>query len=103
MSFPLVTADAQLSVEVAVDKIQNKVRHLLVVEDDEINKSLGIITSTDFEAFLKEDTNGVNTRKARREEHEVIKELEEQGQIPKDVLRGEERYENEEPRQVLHR
>ena len=32
---------------------------------------------------------------------EVIEELEEQGKLPKDVLEGGERYENEQPRQGL--
>jgi CBS domain-containing protein len=54
MSFPLVTADARLSVEIAADKmIQNKVRHSLVVQDDDIKKPLSIITSTDFVTYLK--------------------------------------------------
>jgi CBS domain-containing protein len=59
MSFPLVTADARLSVEIAADKmIQNKInnkmiRHSLVVQDDDIKKPLSIITSTDFVTYLK--------------------------------------------------
>lgn len=57
-SSPLVTVDAISSVEVAADlMIQNKVRHLLVVEDDDITKPLGIITPSDFTGYLKENLN----------------------------------------------
>ena len=35
--------------------IQNKVRHLLAMEDE--NKALGIITSSDFIGYLKEKLN----------------------------------------------
>ena len=37
--------------------IQNKVRHLLVVEDNDINRPLGIITPRDFTDYLKENLN----------------------------------------------
>jgi|SRR6187200_641839 CBS domain-containing protein len=58
MSSPLVTIDAISSVEAAADvMIQNKVRHLLVVEDNDISKPLGIITPTDFTGYLKENLN----------------------------------------------
>jgi CBS domain-containing protein len=57
-SSPLVTVDAISSVEVAADLMtQNKVRHLLVVEDDDITKPLGIITPSDFTDYLKENLN----------------------------------------------
>lgn len=65
MSSPLVTIDATLSVEAAADAmIQNKVRHLLVVENNDINRPLGIVTPTDFVAYLKENLN-VNEANAR--------------------------------------
>ncbi len=58
MSDALVTADAISEVGVAADiMIQNQVRHLLVVEDDDINKPLGIITPSDFAGYLKENLN----------------------------------------------
>jgi CBS domain-containing protein len=58
MSSPLVTIDAISSVEVAADvMIQNKVRHLLVVEDNDANKPLGIIAPGDFTDYLKENLN----------------------------------------------
>lgn len=58
MSDVLVTTDAISDVEVAADiMLQNKVRHLLVVEGDDINKPLGIITPTDFTGYLKENLN----------------------------------------------
>ena len=57
-SSPLITIDAISSVEVAADIMtQNKVRHLLVVEDNDINKPLGIITPGDFTDYLKENLN----------------------------------------------
>lgn len=62
MSAPLATIDANSSVEVAADiMIQNKVRHLLVVDE---NKVLGIITPSDFTGYLKEKLNldDVNAR-----------------------------------------
>jgi CBS domain-containing protein len=57
-SSPLVTIDTMSSVEVAADVMtQNKVRHLLVVEDNDVNKPLGIITPGDFTDYLKENLN----------------------------------------------
>jgi CBS domain-containing protein len=57
-SSPLMTIDAISSIEVAADVMtQNKVRHLLVVEDNDINKALGIITPGDFTDYLKENLN----------------------------------------------
>jgi CBS domain-containing protein len=57
-SSPLVTIDAISSVEVAADVMtQNKVRHLLVVENNDVNKPLGIITPGDFTDYLKENLN----------------------------------------------
>jgi len=58
MSDALVTTDALSDVAVAADiMIQNKVRHLLVIKDDDVNKPLGIITSSDFASYLKENLN----------------------------------------------
>ena len=65
MSSPLVTIDTMLHVEAAADiMIQNHVRHLLVIEDNDINKPLGIITPSDFVGYLKENLNidYVNTK-----------------------------------------
>ena len=57
MSSPIATIDANSSVEAAADlMIQNQVRHLLVVDDEDVNKPLGIITSTDFTTYLKQGT-----------------------------------------------
>jgi CBS domain-containing protein len=51
MSSPLATIDANSSVEVAADiMIQNKVRHLLVVDE---NKVLGIITPRISQGILR--------------------------------------------------
>jgi len=111
MSSPLTTIDAVSPVEVAADiMIQNRVRHLLVVENDDIDKPLGIITPTDFVGYLKENMNiddvNVKILESLKEEgqkgeyQEVIEELEQQGELSKDVQKGGEQYENEEPRQV---
>src|SRR4026209_1943 len=76
-SSPLVTIDAISSVEVAADVMsQNKVRHLLVVEDNDVNKPLGIITPGDFTDYLKEnlEIDDVNAK--------IIESIkEEQGEI----------------------
>lgn len=59
MASPIVTIDANSSVEAAADlMLQNKVRHLLVVEDEDVNMPLGIITSTDFASYLMEGDDG---------------------------------------------
>jgi len=56
MSSPLVTIDANSSVEAAADvMIQNKVRHLLVVMENG-NRTLGIITPN-FTTYLKKNLN----------------------------------------------
>ncbi|HEX5976401.1 MAG TPA: CBS domain-containing protein [Nitrososphaeraceae archaeon] len=53
-TLPLVTVDSKSSVEVAANTmIQNKVRHLLVIDDNDINNIVGIITPTDFVGYLK--------------------------------------------------
>lgn len=55
MSSPIVTVDVNASIEQAADKmIQNKVRHLLIVEDGRI---YGIITPSDFTIYLTENLN----------------------------------------------
>src|SRR5919202_2385962 len=57
-SSPLITIDAISSVQVAADVMaQNKVRHLLVVENNDVNKPLGIINPGDFNDYLKENLN----------------------------------------------
>jgi CBS domain-containing protein len=77
-SSPLITIDAISSIEVAADVMtQNKVRHLLVVEDNDVNKPLGIITPGDFTDYLKENLNidDVNAKiiESIKEEQEEIK------------------------------
>jgi CBS domain-containing protein len=106
-SSPLVTIDARLPVEAAADvMIQNKVRHLLVVENNDINRPLGIVTPTDFVACLKENlnVNEVNARileslKRQEEEENVVEELEQEGKLKKNSQKGGQEYEDEEPRQ----
>jgi signal-transduction protein with cAMP-binding, CBS, and nucleotidyltransferase domain len=56
MSSPVVTIDALSSVEVAADIMtQNGVRHLLVAEEEDISKPLGIISTSDFVRYLREN------------------------------------------------
>jgi CBS domain-containing protein len=107
MSSPLVTIDATLSVEAAADAmIQNKVRHLLVIENNDIKRPLGIVTPTDFVAYLKENlnVNEANARileslKGQQEEENVVEELEQEGKLKKNSQKGGQEYEDEEPRQ----
>src|SRR5215208_6045890 len=109
MSSPLVTIDSRMPVEAAADvMIQNKVRHLLVVENNDINRPLGIVTATDFVGYLKENLN-VNESNARileslrgeeaQEGENVVEELEEEGKLKKNSQKGGQEYEDEEPRQ----
>ena len=117
MSSPLVTIDSGSSVEVAADIMtQNKVRHLLVVEENtnnsggdyKISRPLGIITPSDFVGYLKENLNidDVNAKileslKEQRERggEQVVEELEQQGELQQDSQTGGEEYESEKPRQ----
>ncbi len=65
MSSSIVTIDANSQIEVAADiMLQNKVRHLLVVRDNDTSKPVGIISSSDFVEYLKEnlDIDDVNAR-----------------------------------------
>lgn len=120
MSSPLVTIDSRSSVEVAADIMtQNKVRHLLVVEenanitnsdDDDYNitRPLGIITPSDFVGYLKEnlDMDDVNAKilESLKEQgggkgEQAVEELEQQGDLQERSQTGGEKYESEKPRQ----
>jgi CBS domain-containing protein len=120
MSSPLVTIDSRSSVEVAADVMsQNKVRHLLVVEDNtdttnsdnddyDITRPLGIITPSDFVGYLKENLNidEVNAKileslkeQGGREGEQAVEELEQQGELKEHSQIGGEKYESEKPRQ----
>lgn len=108
MSSPLVSTDALSPVGVAADiMIQNRVRHLLVVENDDINRPLGIITPTDFVGYLKEDLNinDVNARILQSMQESkydnLSEELEREGKLPTNPPKGGEEHENEQPRQGL--
>jgi len=110
MSSPLFAIDAKMPVEAAADvMIQNKVRHLLVVENDDIYRLLGIVTPTDFVSYLKENLN-VNEANAKileslkgeqQEEENIVKELEQEGKLKKNSQKGGQEYEDEEPRQLV--
>ena len=119
MSSHLVTIDSRSSVEVAADIMaQNRVRHLLVVEentndsddDDDyrISRPLGIITPSDFVGYLKENLNidEVNAKileslkeQGGREGQQAVEELEQQGELQENSQIGGEEYESEKPRQ----
>ena len=120
MSSPLVTIDSRSSVEVAADIMtQNKVRHLLVVEENpdttnskddncNITRPLGIITPSDFVGYLKENLNidDVNAKileslkeQGEREGEQAVEELEQQGELKEHSQIGGEKYEGEKPRQ----
>ena len=65
LSSPLVTIDSKLTIEGAADTmVNNKVRHLLVVNNNNINRPIGVITATDFASYLKEnmDMDEVNAK-----------------------------------------
>jgi CBS domain-containing protein len=65
LSSPLVTIDSKLTIEGAADTmVNNKVRHLLVVDNNDINRPIGVITATDFASYLKEnmDMDEVNAK-----------------------------------------
>ena len=82
MSSPLATIDANSSVEVAADiMIQNKVRHLLVVNE---NKVLGIITPSDFTGYLKKKLNldDVNARILQSLKEDEDEESKSKTQLP---------------------
>ena len=120
MSSPLVTIDSRSSVEVAADIMsQNKVRHLLVVEENtdttnsdnddyDITRPLGIITPSDFVGYLKENLN-IDEANAKileslkeqrgREGEQAVEELEQQGELKEHSQIGGEKYESEKPRQ----
>lgn len=67
MSTPVITIKPVESLETAARyMVQNRVRHLLVT--DEVNQPVGIITATDFTAYLKEnDEIGKVIRQVLRE------------------------------------
>jgi signal-transduction protein with cAMP-binding, CBS, and nucleotidyltransferase domain len=108
MSLPLLTIDATASVgETANMMIQNRVRHILIIESEDINKPLGIVTPSDFVGYLKEnlDIDDINAKileslKEQREGEQTIEELEQQKELPKETERGGVEYENETPRQA---
>ncbi|MDQ3869448.1 MAG: CBS domain-containing protein [Thermoproteota archaeon] len=109
MSSPLVTIDAREPIEAAADvMIQNKIRHLLVVENNDINRPIGIVTPTDLVAYIKENLNVNEEANAKileslkggqEEEENVVEELEQEGKLKKNSQEGGQEYEDEEPRQ----
>jgi CBS domain-containing protein len=104
---PFITVDSTLPVEEAANvMIQNKVRHLLVTNNNDITKIVGVATPTDFIGYLKENLNLDNKLNAKlleflrepREEN-IVQELEQEGKLQRDSQRGGQEYEDEQPRQ----
>ena len=104
---PFITVDSTLPFEEAANvMIQNKVRHLLVTNNNDVTKIVGIITPTDFISYLKENLNLDNKLNAKlleflrepREEN-IVQELEQEGKLKRDSQRGGQEYEDEQPRQ----
>jgi len=106
-TLPLVAIDSRSPIEAAANTmIQNKVRHLLVINDNDMNKIVGIITPTDFVGYLKENLNMDNELNAKLLEflreprgEDVVQELEQEGRLPKSSQTGGQIYEDEKPRQ----
>lgn len=58
MTSPLSTIDPTLSAEMAANRmLQDKVRHLIVKQDD---KTVGIVTATNFIDYLNEQLDPIN-------------------------------------------
>ena len=58
MTSPLSTIEPSLSAEMAANRmLQDKVRHLIVKEDD---KTVGIVTATNFIDYLNEQLDPIN-------------------------------------------
>ena len=76
---------------------------LVVEENNDISRPLGIITPTDFVGYLKENLNVDDDVNAKILEslkgEEIVEELEQQGKLQKNSQKGGEEYEDEEPRQ----
>ena len=104
---PFITVHSTLPVEEAANvMIQNKVRHLLVTNNNDITKIVGVITPTDFIGYLKENLNLDNKLSAKLLEflreprgENIVQELEQEGKLQKDSQRGGQEYEDEQPRQ----
>ena len=76
ISSPVKTVIIDISVGEAADiMIRNRVRHLLVTDKDEI-KPIGIITSTDILAYVRENSGTV-----MQIDKDVIKALEKEGRF----------------------
>lgn len=104
---PFITVDSTLPVEEAANvMIRNKVRHLLVTNNNDITKIVGVITPTDFIGYLKENLNLDNKLNAKLLEflreprgEDIVQELEQEGKLQRDSQRGGQEYEDEQPRQ----
>jgi CBS domain-containing protein len=57
MSFPIATVEGQATIETAADlMLSNKVRHLLVI-DEQTGKPMGIIAPSDLNRYLRANTD----------------------------------------------
>lgn len=76
ISSPVKTVNIDTSIGEAADiMVRNRVRHLLVTDKEEM-KPLGIVTSTDIVAYLRE-----NSGVMMQVDKDVIKALEEEGRF----------------------
>ena len=104
---PFIAVESTMPVEEATNvMIQNKVRHLLVTNNNDITKIIGVVTPTDFIGYLKENLNLDNKLNAKLLEflreprgENIVQELEQEGKLQKDSQRGGQEYEGEQPRQ----
>jgi len=78
ISSPIKTVNIDTSVGEAADiMVRNRVRHLLVTDKEEM-KPLGIVTSTDIVAYVRENSG---VRLMMQVDKDVIKALEEEGRL----------------------
>jgi hypothetical protein len=77
-----------------------------VTNNNDITKIVGVITTTNFIGYLKENLNLDNKLNAKLLEflreprgENIVQELEQEGKLQKDSQRGGQEYEDEQPRQ----
>ena len=79
ISSPIKTVNIDTSVGKAADiMVRNRVRHLLVTDKEEM-KPLGILTSTDIVAYVRENSGA--RRMMMQVDKDVIKALEKEGRL----------------------
>jgi CBS domain-containing protein len=77
MSSPIATIEKQATVETAADlMLSNKVRHLLVIDEEQDGRPIGIIAPSDLNKYLRAniDMDEVNARILKALQLEEMKE-----------------------------